>query len=183
MQQFNPQQPLDPKALAVTPYPTLASAANLPYPTARYGSEWNDESQSEVSVLQYWRILCRQRKTILVAAIAGLILGFLAGVPMKPVYRARTSLEELSFNDDFMNVKETNPVSNGNSADTSAEENQSKLLQSYSLREHVSRTFGFRKSAADAQADVAPAGWRHWLHLPAPTTLTGRERLVSGVAD
>jgi capsular exopolysaccharide synthesis family protein len=183
MQQFNPQQPLDPKALAVTPYPTVASAANPPYPGARYGSEWNDESQSEVSVLQYWRILCRQRKTILVAAIAGLILGFLAGVPMKPVYRARTSLEVLSFNDDFMNVKETNPVSNGNSADTSAEENQSKLLQSDALRERVSRTFGFRKGAADAEADVAPTGWRHWLHLPAPTTLTGREWLINGVAE
>lgn len=183
MEHFDPQPTPESKALAITSYPPLAPAGHSPYPNARYGSEWTDESQSEVSVLQYWRILCRQRNTILIAGALGLVLGFLSGVPMKPVYRARTSLEVLSFNDDFMNTKETNPVSSGNSADTSAEENQAKLLQSQVLREHVSRKLGYGKTATDADADVAPTGWRHWLHLPAPAQLTPRERLVSAAAN
>ena len=176
--------PSEAKSLALAPYP-LSSALQLPYAGgARYGAEWNDEAQSEVSVLQYWRIACRKKGTILWSAIAGLALGFLVGIPLKPVYRARTSLEVLSFNDDFMNVKETSPVStNGNSSETSAEENQAKLLQSNSLIQQVSAKLGGRKNTADAQPDVAPSGWRHWLHLPAPVELTERERLVLKAAD
>ena len=88
---------------------------------------------------------------------------------MKPVYKARTSLEVLSFNDDFMNVKETNPVSsNGNSSETSAEENQAKLLQSESLIHLVCSKLGYRRTNPDTQAEIAPSGWRAWLHMPAP---------------
>ncbi len=155
-----------------------------PYTGARYGAEWNDESQTEVSVVQYWRVVRRHKGTISFAALAGLLLGFLAGIPMKPVYRARTSLEVLSFNENFLNAKETNPVSsNGNTSETSAEENQAKLLQSRALLDTVSSELGYNKAAADAQPDVAPTGWRHWLHLPAPIPLTRRESLVSAAAD
>jgi capsular exopolysaccharide synthesis family protein len=178
----NPQTP-DSKSSALTPY-ALSSAVNLPYTNTRYGSEWGDDGQGEVSVLQYWRIVRRYKRTILGAAIGGLVLGFLVGIPMKPVYRARTSLEVLSFNDAFMNAKETNPVSiTDNSNETSAEENQAKLLQSNSLVQQVSAKLGYRKNAFDSQADVASTGWRNWLHLPAPVELTNRERLIAGVAD
>ena len=78
---------------------------------------------------------------------------------MTPVYRAKTSLEVLSFNDDFMNVKETNPVSaNGNSTDASAEENQAKLLQSNSVLELVCAKLGYRKTFADSEPDLAATG-------------------------
>jgi len=186
MEYFSQQQPLPPesKSLALKPHPVLSAAVASPYPSARYGAEWNDEPQTEVSVLQYWRIIRRHKKTIYFAALGGLILGFLAGIPVKPTYRARTSLEVLSFNDDFMNTKETNPVSaNGNSVETSAEENQAKLLQSRALLDSVCRKLGYNKVAADNQPDIAPTGWRHWLHLPAPMPLSRRESLVASAAD
>jgi hypothetical protein len=113
------QPPPDFRAIALPPQAAVASTALVPYNNNRYGAEWNDESRSEVSVLQYWRILCRHKKAIFTAAFVGLVLGFLAGIPMKPTYQAHTSLEVLSFNEDFMNTKETNPVSNGTTADTS----------------------------------------------------------------
>jgi len=182
MEQFSSNSQ-ESKSLALKPYPTLATGANLPYAQPRYASEWNEESQSAVSILQYWRIVCRHKRTILLAAAAGLVLGFLAGIPVKPIYRARTSLEVLSFNDEFMNAKETNPVSSGNSADTSAEENQAKLLQSRSLLDVVARKLGSHRDAGDAQQDIPATGWRRWLHMPAPVPVTTREQLVNAAAD
>ena len=174
----------EPQSLAIIPHPVLSKAAKQPYPGSRYGAEWNDDVQSEVSVLQYWRIVCRQKKTVFGAALVGLVLGFLVGIPMKPVYKARTSLEVLSFNDDFMNVKETNPVSaNGNSSETSAEENQAKLLQSESLIHLVCSRLGYRRTNPDIQPDVAPSGWRAWMHMAAPVEMTERERLVSKASE
>ena len=111
-------------------------------------------------------------------ALGGLILGLLAGIPMKAVYRARTSLEVLTFNDDFMNSRQTNPVSpSGNSSEASAEENQAKLLQSNNLLQRVSRKLGGPAETTTPQAE-AESGWRSWLHLAAPIVLTERERLV-----
>ncbi len=182
MEQFT-LNPRETKSLALKPNPTLAVGANLPYGQSRYGSEWNEESQSGASILQYWRIICRHKRTILLAAAAGLVLGFLVGIPIKPTYRARTSLEVLSFNDEFMNAKETNPVSSGNSADTSAEENQAKLLQSRSLLDAVARKLGSHGIANASTLDIAPTGWRRWLHLPAPVPLTTRDQLVNAAAD
>lgn len=178
-------QPHTEPSIALIPHPMVSESAQTPsFLGSRNGAEWNDDPPSEVSVLQYWRIVCHHKRIVLLTAVAGLILGFLAGIPVKPVYRARTSLEVLSFNDDFMNVKETNPVSaNGNSTDDSAEENQAKLLQSNSLLELVSAQLGYRKRSADTQPDIAPTGWRHWLHLPPPVELTQREGLISQAAD
>jgi capsular exopolysaccharide synthesis family protein len=151
-------------------------------PGSRYGAEWNDDCRTEASVLQYWRIVRRHRKTVFGAATAGFVLGILGGIPIKPVYRARTTLEVLSFNDDFMNAKQTNPVSsNGNSVDASAEENQAKLLESNSLLQSVSSKLGGSPLSV-SHPDVA-SGWRSWLHLPAPVELTERERLVGRAAD
>lgn len=170
--------------MALTPHPTLSRAAKLPTVSNRYGSEWNDEGQADVSVLQYWRIICRKKNVILGTAAAGLVLGFLAGIPMTPVYRAKVSLEVQNFNEDFMNAKETNPVSTGgNSSETSSEENQARLLQSQALLDRVSAKLGYRKISADLLPDIASSGWRHWLHLPAPIRLTKRQRLVADAAD
>src|ERR1700722_8887440 len=157
------QPPSESTSLALIPHPTVSRLAKSPaVANSRYGSEWNEDTQSEVSVLQYWRIVCHHKGPILLTAIGGLVLGFLACIPMTPVYRAKTSLEVLSFNDDFMNVKETNPVSaNGNSTDASAEENQAKLLQSNSVLELVCAKLGYRKTFADSEPDLAATGWRH----------------------
>lgn len=175
MEHFNAPLP-EPNQLAITPY-------RAPYANARYASEWNEDAQNEVSVFTYGRIVRRHRKTILLASVAGLVLGFLAGIPMTPVYRGQTTLEVLSFNEDFMNAKETSPVSsNGNSNDVSAEENQAKLLQSQSLIDQVCARLGYIKKSQDHQPDIASSGWRHWLHLSPPSELSPRERLVSGAA-
>src|ERR1700734_474319 len=74
---------------------------------SRYGFEMEDDAASGGGLLECWRILRRHKLAILLSGFVGLVLGVGVGVPMKPVFRARTSLEVLNLNEDFMNMKQS----------------------------------------------------------------------------
>ena len=104
-------------------------------------------------------------------------------LPQTPVYQARTSLEIQDLNENFLNIKQVTPVSEGNSYTALTDiQTQIKLLQSESL---VKRVLAKLKSPhsrhlheARAAATPAPAGpqgwasrvaaWRRALNLPEP---------------
>src|SRR5258708_63336 len=89
-------------------------------------------------LLDYWRLLVRHKFAIASASLGGLVLGFLIGIPMKPVFRASTTLEVLNVNEDFMNMKLTQAAVPGSDSDSlSEEETQSTLLQSSVLLDRV----------------------------------------------
>jgi succinoglycan biosynthesis transport protein ExoP len=158
----------------------LANIASSP----RYSFENEDDSESEATLLQYWRILRRYKATIILSALAGLILGFSVGIPMKPVYRARTSLEVLSINEDFLNMKQANPTTtNTDSSDTSEEQTQAKLLKSEGLLNRVFVKLDPDAVLAPRRAIMARSGWRSWLHLPEPVRLTEREKLLRNASS
>jgi polysaccharide biosynthesis transport protein len=97
-----------------------------------------EDSESDGGLVEYWRIFRRHKWTILLSTIGALILGFLAGIPMKPMYRAHASVEVLNINQDFMNMKQTSPVNSDSSFDdTSEEQTQAKLMQSESVLKRV----------------------------------------------
>jgi capsular exopolysaccharide synthesis family protein len=161
--------------------PTVPQTAY--YSTNPYGVE-NDTDDSNGGLIEYWRILRRNFRSIFIAALAGLIIGFAVGIPMKPVYRATTALEVLTINEDFLNMKQASPTStNDNNFDTSEEETQAKLLKSGAL---VDRVF----SKLDPNSATNPlgksrrqmGGWRTWFHLPQPVEMTQRQQLLSRVA-
>src|SRR6266403_1237966 len=87
------------------------------------------------SLLDYWHILFRSRKTLLSFALAGLFGAIVISVIQTPIYRVRTSLEIQGTN--FMESK--SPTDSGGNYGTpeSYVETQVKLLQSESLLEHV----------------------------------------------
>src|ERR1700758_336649 len=91
------------------------------------------------SFLDYWRILIRQRKMLLLGTLAGLIAAVLIGAVETPIYRARTSLEIQDFNDNFLDLKNVDPTVTKEDypTGTSYFETQVKLLQSESLLERV----------------------------------------------
>jgi capsular exopolysaccharide synthesis family protein len=103
-----------------------------------YGLESSDNNGSDASLIEYWLIIQRNKKTILITSILGLLAGYAIGIPMKPIFRATTTIEVLSINEDFMNMKQANPTttSDGN-YDTSEEQTQAKLLESTSLLNRV----------------------------------------------
>jgi polysaccharide biosynthesis transport protein len=143
-----------------------------------------DDSDSGSGLLDCWRILRRHKAAILLSALSGLVLGFVIGIPMKPVYRARTSLEVLNLNEDFMNLKQANPVTtNDYSYDTSEEQTQAKLLESNALLDRVYAKLDPGASQNAKKPQMASSGWRSWVHLSQPVPLSRREQLLDKAAN
>src|SRR5229473_2372722 len=87
------------------------------------------------SLLDYWHILFRSRKTLLSFALAGLFGAIVISVIQTPIYRVRTSLEIQGTN--FMESKSSTDSGGNYGTPESYVETQVKLLQSESLFEHV----------------------------------------------
>jgi polysaccharide biosynthesis transport protein len=171
--------------------PTIPSAGIVPHPSTTlpahpqsvyvgagpYPLEAMDEDGAGWGLLEYWHLLLRHKMTIIASTVAGCLLGVAVGIPMKPVFRALTTVEVLSINEDFMNMKQSNPVStNDNSYDTSEEETQAKLLQEDVLVGRVASKLNPRPSP---KAALAKSGWRSWLHLHEYVEPTEREKLLA----
>ena len=90
---------------------------------------------------RYWDVLNRNKGLLLAGIIVGSILGFCATLPALEVYQARTSLEIAGLNDNFLNIKQSDPVSYAESR-TDDLETQVAILKSNSLLERVSAKLG-----------------------------------------
>jgi succinoglycan biosynthesis transport protein ExoP len=143
-----------------------------------------DDAGNGGGLLEYWRILRRHKWSILFSSLGGLILGIVIGIPMTPVFRARTALEVLNLNEDFMNLKQSNPVSTAdNSFEISEEQTQAKLLEGEALQNRAMARLDPSHPAGLPKSQMATSGWRKWLHLKAPPDTTEREKLLSKLAD
>jgi len=125
------------------------------------------ESQEDVGLVEYWRILRRHKGAVILAAILGVLLAFLISLPQAPVYQAHASIEIQDVNHDFLNMKQANPVSDGTTYSALSDmQTQIKILQSETLFERVNTKLGGAVSP-DAPA-VAPSDqstWQKALHL------------------
>src|SRR5713101_5873047 len=108
------------------------------------------------SLLDYWHILFRHRKTLLSFALAGLLGAIVISLVQTRIYRVRTSLEFQGTS--FLETKGSTDSSGGYSNLESYMETQVKLLQSESLLEHVIDKLKLQQR---------PTGWRALTsHLP-----------------
>jgi len=80
-----------------TAYPSLAAE---PLPTSGLETE---------SLFDYVRILISNYKTLVLAMVIGVLAAVAVTVPEAPVYRARTTLEIQSLNNEFLNNKQASP--------------------------------------------------------------------------
>jgi hypothetical protein len=104
-----------------------------------YGYE-QPEDDTPSGLLEYWRVLMRNKGTVVLIACIGLLASTLYTLPQTPVYRASTTVEIQSLNADFMNSRQLNPVNDSSSADywSGADiKTQLRLLQSASLTQRV----------------------------------------------
>jgi capsular exopolysaccharide synthesis family protein len=166
--------------------PAGIEVARAPYVAGQryYSPEIEDDADSDSGLLQYWRILGRHKKAIVLCAFLGVALGVAIGIPMDPVFRARTSLEVLNINEDFMNMKQSNPVTTSdNSYETSEEETQAKLLEGEVLQNRVMAKLDPDRPASLVKPRMATGGWRKWLHRKEPVPMTAREKLLAQLAS
>jgi succinoglycan biosynthesis transport protein ExoP len=129
-------------------------------------------------LLEYWRILRRHKSTLLLLATLGAVIGFLVTVPQTPIYQVRTSLEIVSLNQNFLNMKESNPLAeSGSSADSADIQTQIKILQSSSLLERAIDKL--RAAGLPAAQPTRVVTWRKLLNLPDPHPVDPREIALS----
>jgi capsular exopolysaccharide synthesis family protein len=109
-----------------------------------------DGSPGYDSLLDYWHILFRHRKTLITCALAGLFAAILISLVQTRIYRVRTSLEFQGTS--FLETKGSPESSGSYSTPESYMETQVKLLQSESLFEHVIDKLKIQQQR--------PTGWR-----------------------
>ncbi|MEI9812395.1 MAG: Wzz/FepE/Etk N-terminal domain-containing protein [Acidobacteriota bacterium] len=123
---------------------------------------------TRTNLLAYWRILNRRKGTLILIAVVGAVLGYFVTLPQTPIYQVRTSLEIVGLNQNFLNMKESNPLNEGGgSVDAGDIQTQIKILQSESLIERVmTKLHANTVPLADPAAPTD--GWRQILNLPNP---------------
>jgi capsular exopolysaccharide synthesis family protein len=123
------------------PYPTGYVSGPPEYPSRFAGyAEAPAEDPEGGGLIEYWRILRRNRGTLLLVACLGVIVAILVTLPQTPIYRARTALEIQSINNDFLNARQVSPVSesqdNGANGLTDVQ-TQMKIIQGEHLMDQV----------------------------------------------
>lgn len=143
-------------------------AAIDPYPTQTIDVPGPGLKRDYAGFLEYWQMVRRHKATVVVVAFAGALLGFLVTLSSPRLYQARASLEIQSLNEEFLNLKSVNPVSESGSYYGSDIQTQVKIIQSRTL---VSRVAA-KVAAVDRPAHLDPPDrlglWRQALKISPP---------------
>jgi capsular exopolysaccharide synthesis family protein len=152
--------------------PDGAGHVEVPAPIFPESSAIDTESGG---LAYYWLILRRQKRICILFAFLGLLFGFLFTVPQTRIYRARTSLEIVDLNQNFLNLKQTDPVAESTTTSDWDIQTQIKILQSDSLRDRVLAKL---RKAAPGEGTLAggKSFWREALNLRTPAAVTSFER-------
>src|SRR3984893_19054347 len=128
------------------------------------------------SLVDYWQILFRHRKTLLTFVVAGLVAAILISVIQTPIYRVRTSLEIQGTS--FLEPKGPNDTSGNYTSPESYVETQVKLLQSESLLEHVIDKLKLQND--QPKTGLRAITWRihRMLQFSDPSGLPEREKVM-----
>jgi polysaccharide biosynthesis transport protein len=134
-----------------------------------------DENPS-FSLMDYWEGIRRYKFVILafvaMGALGGLILSFL----QTPTYRAHTSLEVEDLNENFQNLKDSDPTAQIPSAE-SYFQTQVKILQSREMIELVIDKLNLMQGVIPHKHF-----WSGWIHRNAePNPALQREQVVDGI--
>src|SRR5258706_4399699 len=118
--------------------------------------------------IEFWRILRRRKGALILFAFAGALIGFLFTRPQRPIYQARTSIEIVGLNDNFLNTKQVKPVAEtGTNSETADMQTQVKILLSESLLGRVLDKLR-RKNALDLSGEGLFSAWRRAFHIDDP---------------
>lgn len=167
---------------------TYAQPIQPNYGPQGYPQDFQEEPEEGVGLIEYWRILRRRKGTLILLAGAGLLLAVLVTLPQTPVYQAKTTLEILEMNQNFMGMNNVQQVSETAGFNLMADiQTQIKILQSDSL---TSRVLGEMR-VKDPERDGTSEGpleqgrvtaWRRALNLPEAAQVDARTTAVKMAA-
>lgn len=129
---------------------------------------------------EYWQILFRRKGTILLITTLCCLGGLLVSLPQTPVYQARTSLEILGVNENFLNMGSVNPTTTSSAIYPEADlQTQVKILQSQSMLRRVIAKLKLEDRPELAAQPSRLSAWRRILRLPQPAPRPARERAMA----
>jgi capsular exopolysaccharide synthesis family protein len=135
-----------------------------------------DENPS-FSLLDYWEGIRRYKFVILAFVVMGALGALILSFLQTPMYRAHTSLEVEDLNENFQNLKDSDPTAQIPSAE-SYFQTQVKILQSREMVELVIDKLNLLQRMAPHKHFWS--GWIH--HNPSnPDPAIQREQLVDGI--
>src|SRR5438105_8249835 len=162
----------------------LTDPVRPPYPPYEASADYVSADAPGLLV-EYWNLIRRHKGVVLAIGLAGMLGALLITLPQTPIYQARTSLEIQGFNDNFLNMKSSDP--NSALPDYSGEtyiQTQIKILQSNALLGRVMT--GLKSDDNAAASAAAPRRWtaslRSALHLPSAPAASPRLTALSNVA-
>jgi capsular exopolysaccharide synthesis family protein len=144
---------------------------------SRYAREYLEDA-SPGGLLEYWNILRRRKGAVLLFAFLGIVLALLLTLPQTPVYQGRASLEIQSLNQDFMNTKQVNPISDVPDYNSNDIQTHIKLLQSETLLARVSAKLAQSRPGDPAPPPSRILAWRHAFNLPEPEPVDARKQAL-----
>jgi capsular exopolysaccharide synthesis family protein len=120
------------------------------------------------SPVEFWRILRRRKGALTLFGVAGALAGLLCTLPQKPVYQARTSLEVVGLNENFLNTKQVKPLAEPGAVSDAADlQTQIRILLSESLLRRALDKL--RPGAFPALSGPGLfAAWRRFFHVDDP---------------
>ena len=174
--------PADPNATPLVPRQHQARGQQQPYIEPPYYAPDPADNHETGGLIEYWRILRRRKGTLILIAFIGALAGFLITLPQTPIYQTRTSVEIVGLNDNFLNIKQVNPVTQtGATSETSDIQTQIKIFQSDSLLERV-----LTKLKSDKEPDrieqTRISAWRRALSLPDSPKANNRDQALRQAA-
>jgi succinoglycan biosynthesis transport protein ExoP len=145
------------------------------------------EEEEGPGLLEYWRMLRRRRGTLILITALGLLIGILVTVPQTPVYQAKTTLEILAMNENFMNMKDVQQVADSSAYNVLTDiQTQIKILQSETLVDKVMEGVRGEKGKEVDEEKGAGTGrisaWRRALNLPEEKEVDQRQALLKAAA-
>src|SRR5260370_8036515 len=151
-------------------------------PTTVPRTEYISTQAGETSAagpVEFWRGLRRREGALLLFACGGALAGFLWTLPQTPIYQARTSIEIVGVNDNFLNTKQVNPVTEtGATSEIADLQTQIRILLSESLLARV-----LDKLRSDKATDMVGLGvvstWRRAFHIAGPPPSERREAALA----
>ena len=170
----------------VPPAPRFEATAAAPLGRMAYGDVIERESDVESgdgSLLEYGRMLARNKGTPAIAACLGMLAGLLLSLPQTPIYQGRTSLEIESLNENFFNLREVNPTTVNSRFNTEFEiATQVKILQSRALVGKVVDALQLDRKPRFNASGGRLSAWRQALGLADPEPVPARERAIEAAA-
>ena len=135
-----------------------------------------DREEDGIGLLEYWRLVRRRQGTLILSVCLGLLSAVLVTLPETPVYQAKTTLELLNLNENFMNMKDVEQQGDQAGYDVLADiQTQIKILQSNTLLDRVLGEMKVANPGPPANAKMPT--WRKILNLPAAAMSNGDDKV------